>query len=118
MALPVNVEDLLNKNKVESTRIEFKEGWNPDSIYRSICAFANDRVNDRVNFAEGSQKSSQKIIELIRENSSISTQEMADKLMISRRAIAKQIKKLKEDGIIQRVGPDKGGYWEVVGEEK
>lgn len=42
MAIPVNLEDLLQKNKVESNRIEFKEGWNPDRIYRSICAFAND----------------------------------------------------------------------------
>lgn len=29
MALPVNILDLLNKQKVESNRIEFKEGWNP-----------------------------------------------------------------------------------------
>lgn len=45
MALPVNIEDLLSKNKVESNRIEFKEGWNPNSIYRTICAFANDFDN-------------------------------------------------------------------------
>lgn len=32
MALPLNIEDLLNKRKVESNRIEFKEGWNPDKI--------------------------------------------------------------------------------------
>lgn len=46
MALPINVEDLLNKQKVESNRIEFKEGWNPTSIYHSICAFANDYDNN------------------------------------------------------------------------
>ena len=45
MAIPINIEDLLNKRKVESERIEFKEGWNPVSIYRSICAFANDIEN-------------------------------------------------------------------------
>lgn len=45
MALPVNIDDLLNKRKVESNRIEFKSGWNPDAIYRSICAFANDYDN-------------------------------------------------------------------------
>lgn len=27
---------------MESNRLEYKEGWNPDTIYRSICAFAND----------------------------------------------------------------------------
>lgn len=42
MILPVNIESLINKNVVESNRIEYKKGWNPDSIYRSICAFAND----------------------------------------------------------------------------
>lgn len=45
MALPININDLLNKNKVESQRIEFKKGWNPDKVYRSICAFANDFDN-------------------------------------------------------------------------
>ncbi|MCI6893980.1 MAG: putative DNA binding domain-containing protein [Bacteroidales bacterium] len=45
MALPINIEDLLNKHKVESNRIEFKSGWNPTSIYHSICAFANDIDN-------------------------------------------------------------------------
>ena len=45
MALPINIADLLEKRKVESNRIEFKEGWNPTSIYHSICAFANDIDN-------------------------------------------------------------------------
>ncbi len=42
MALPINITDLLNKQKIESNRIEFKKGWNPENIYHSICAFAND----------------------------------------------------------------------------
>lgn len=45
MALHINIEDLLNKRKVESDRIEFKAGWNPVDIYHSICAFANDIDN-------------------------------------------------------------------------
>lgn len=45
MALPINIEDLLNKRKVESNRIEFKAGWNPDKIYHTICAFATDLEN-------------------------------------------------------------------------
>ena len=45
MALPINIEDLLRKKKIEGDRIEFKGGWNPDSIYHSICAFANDFEN-------------------------------------------------------------------------
>lgn len=45
MALPINIEDLLNKRKIESNRIEFKSGWNPDKIYHTICAFATDLDN-------------------------------------------------------------------------
>jgi len=45
MALHLNVEELLSARTVESDRIEYKEGWNPDAIYRSICAFANDFDN-------------------------------------------------------------------------
>lgn len=45
MALPINIEDLLNKRKVESNRIEFKANWNPDKIYHTICAFATDLEN-------------------------------------------------------------------------
>ena len=42
MTLPINVESLIDGRVVESDRIEFKKGWNPDAIYRTICAFAND----------------------------------------------------------------------------
>ena len=42
MALPINIESLLCGSAVESNQLEYKEGWNPDTIYRSICAFAND----------------------------------------------------------------------------
>ena len=45
MALPINIEDLLSKQCIESNRIEFKKSWNPSKIYQSICAFANDFDN-------------------------------------------------------------------------
>lgn len=45
MSTPVNIEDLLSANTVESERIEFKEGWNPARIMRTVCAFANDFQN-------------------------------------------------------------------------
>ena len=42
MALPINIDDLINAQTVESVRIEFKQGWNPFNILRTVCAFAND----------------------------------------------------------------------------
>ncbi|HEY5536241.1 MAG TPA: RNA-binding domain-containing protein [Ignavibacteria bacterium] len=45
MALPINIEELINGRTVESERIEFREGWNPERTLRTICAFANDFNN-------------------------------------------------------------------------
>ncbi|MCD6206434.1 MAG: hypothetical protein J7J06_00400 [Methanosarcinales archaeon] len=43
--LPINLNDLLHQRKVEGERIEYKAGWNPDPIMRTLCAFANDFEN-------------------------------------------------------------------------
>ena len=45
MAIPVNVEELINSKIVESSRIEFKKDFNPEEILHTICAFANDIDN-------------------------------------------------------------------------
>lgn len=45
MALPINIDDLIHGKTVEWDRIEFKEGWNPENILKTICAFANDMNN-------------------------------------------------------------------------
>lgn len=45
MALPVKITDLIHQRIVESTRIEYKEDWNPEPILHSITAFANDFDN-------------------------------------------------------------------------
>lgn len=42
MAIPVNIEKLIDDNVVENVRIEYKSSFNPESIMKSICAFAND----------------------------------------------------------------------------
>ena len=45
MDLELSIEDLLRKRNIEADRIEFKKGWNPDDIYHSVCAYANDFEN-------------------------------------------------------------------------
>lgn len=45
MALPINIHELIHGSTVEWERIEFKEGWNPEIILHTICAFANDVNN-------------------------------------------------------------------------
>ncbi len=63
-------------------------------------------------FGEGSEKSSEKILVLIKENKSISAREMAVIIGISQRAVEKQLAILKKEKRIKRVGGAKGGYWE------
>lgn len=45
MAIPISINKLLEDNVVEWARIEFKEGWNPDTTLKTISAFANDIDN-------------------------------------------------------------------------
>ena len=45
MPLPIDITALLSSSLVESERIELKEGWNPESVLHTLCAFANDFHN-------------------------------------------------------------------------
>ena len=61
----------------------------------------------QVSNGDTTQKSTQKIIDLIRENPYVTTQEMANKIGIIRRTVAKHIRSLQDQGRIRRIGPDK-----------
>ena len=63
---------------------------------------------------ESSPKTEDKILALIRRDLSMTTQQLGDALGISKRAVLKQIDKLKKEGRLQRIGPTKGGRWEVM----
>lgn len=45
MSLPININELITGQTVEWERIEFKKGWNPLDVLRTISAFANDLNN-------------------------------------------------------------------------
>ena len=60
-----------------------------------------------------SEKTREKIINLIKENKYITTEELANKTGLSVKGIEWNIQQLKAKKILKRVGPDKGGYWKV-----
>ena len=62
---------------------------------------------------KSSQKSSQKILEIVAENETVTTQEIADILGVSRRTVAKKIAALQAEEKLLRIGPDKGGHWKI-----
>ena len=43
--LPINIDSLLRRRTVESERVEYKTGWNPESVLHALGAFANDFHN-------------------------------------------------------------------------
>lgn len=58
-------------------------------------------------------KSREKIISLLSEDGKLSATALAEKISISAKAVEKHLANLKADGIIERIGPAKGGYWKV-----
>ena len=61
-----------------------------------------------------SQKSTQKILELMQNDPTITIADLALSIGITEWAIKKQIRKMKAQGRIQRIGPDKGGHWQTM----
>ena len=64
----------------------------------------NDTVNDTVKL----------ILSLLKENPSISYEELASKTGKSRVTISRKLSELKKNNLIRRMGADKNGHWEVI----
>ncbi|MDR1385735.1 MAG: putative DNA binding domain-containing protein [Planctomycetaceae bacterium] len=54
------------------------------------------------------------VLSIIKDNNTISISQLSEKVNINSSAIQKHIQKLKAKGLLERVGPDKGGYWKVI----
>ncbi len=54
------------------------------------------------------------LLERIAANPRITTAELATVLNVSRRTILYRTTLLKEKGILRRIGPNKGGQWEIL----
>lgn len=63
---------------------------------------------------KSSQKSSQKIISVMKSMPDVTLAELANATGLSVAGVKKNIRKLKDANLIRRIGPDKGGHWEVV----
>ena len=62
---------------------------------------------------KATKKTTEKIVEIIKENPNISVKEMAEVVGLTTDGVQYHIRNLKAHGVIERVGPDKGGYWQV-----
>lgn len=60
------------------------------------------------------QKTAQKVVDLLRKNPVVTRSDLAQMLGLTDSGVKWQLNKLKAQGRIRRVGPDKGGHWEVL----
>jgi len=101
----------------EWPEIDFKNDENSDLFTTAIA-----RPYTEESSGKSSGKSSVKllsrtsaaIVQSLQSNPKLTIPSLADELDLTERAVEKQIKALREAGIIRRMGPAKGGYWEVL----
>jgi len=78
--------------------------------------YPNKKVDNRLGDRLGNKlgETREKIINYLYNDSKTSTRQLSENLGISTTAVDKNLKFLKENGYIKRVGSAKGGYWEVL----
>jgi len=82
------------------------------NLTKDIQTFA-DSTGIEVLSCEIKEKSRERIVRLLGENGNMTTKTLSETLGITTKAVEKHLSNLKSEGIITRVGPDKGGHWEV-----
>jgi ATP-dependent DNA helicase RecG len=89
-----------------------------------VVSFHRPKWEEGEGLGEGGQKSKVKskvkskgkVIEMIAQNPSVTIPEIAAALDMSIPGIEKIIRSLKKENRLRRIGPDKGGHWELLGE--
>jgi len=61
-----------------------------------------------------SEKTSEKIVAALGQNNLLTIAELAKQIGVTSRSIERNLQKLQEKGRLRRVGPAKGGHWEVL----
>ena len=103
-------EECQNNNvKVEFEKL--KSGFVVVFYRKKKVIYPKDTIKDTIKLLSENE---QKIINTIMQNPNITIEELSKKLNINIRNTKKNIAKLKEKGLIKRIGSRKIGYWEVV----
>lgn len=95
---------------IENWSITQKE---PTASFKEVGKQFISIFERKEDFGKSSEKTTQKILELINTNSSITRKEIASEIGISEDGIKFHLANLKKRGILERIGPDKGGRWHV-----
>ena len=104
-------------NEDISCFLEFMAGEMIKSLSLDIDNFLKSTGESREKPTKGGeekQKSREKILELLRVHPEFSAKKLADEVGITEKGIEKHLSKLKAEGLLKRIGPDKGGEWIVL----
>ena len=88
-------------------------GYTGGSGY-SRSAVRGQGAGERRNAGETLGKTPSDVLRLLRDQPGLSAPQLAERLGKSRSAIERAVKKLREAGLLVRMGPDKGGSWRVI----
>ena len=76
-----------------------------------------DSIGETENIQENPTKEKIKsrdiIISLLKKDGTLNTTSLASQIGITAKAVEKHLSKLKSEGIIERIGSNKTGYWKV-----
>jgi len=76
--------------------------------------YAVIQKNDTVKMQNDTVKSeNDTVFSLIKQNKNITATEISERLNLSLSTVKRKIKNLKEQGIIERTGSDKTGFWKM-----
>lgn len=105
-----SIEDVDTKSRFSESHASLLVNGRTGAIY-SKGGQETEKVDRK-----GGQKTRTReaILGMITQNSKVTSTQMAEALGINRSAVSKHLKKMQEDGIIKREGPDKGGKWVVL----
>ena len=61
-----------------------------------------------------SGEASGKILDILKQENHLTIPKLSRLIGVAERSIERNISNLQEQGLLRRVGPAKGGYWEVI----
>jgi ATP-dependent DNA helicase RecG len=82
-----------------------------DRVNKGVNEVVNKGVNEVVNDTVPTNERA--VLAALKENNEDSFRQIAEKLSLSKKTVAKHAKSLKEKGIIIRHGSRRKGYWEI-----
>lgn len=67
---------------------------------------------------QGKVSLSRKILRVVEEDPTVTREMIAQKLSISRETVKEYIQKLRKEGVLERIGSDRGGYWKLKNQKE